>query len=183
MKKLLWGFGIFVGVLFILNITGFCFRQGKYISKEHYSPRKDYIINYLAEHGMAKKIYDDPDDNRQYRYDEDDIESITQKVNIFFKENPQNMRINRYQIFDTSEAYSSYLVYFFSPNEIEIINKYAQDENHFNKFKRKIVGISYWQSYSSCGHPTFGMQDDIYEGDKDDLKFNPYRKHKISKEQ
>lgn len=182
MKTLLWGFGIFVGVVFILNITGFCFGQGRYISEEYYPPRKDYIINYLAKQGMAKNIYDNTD-SRQYEYDKNDIENITQKVNMFFKENPKNIRIKRYRIFDTSEAYFSYIVYFFSPNEIEIINKYAQDENHFYKFKRKIVGISYWQSYSSCGHPTFGMQGDIYEGDKDDLKFNPYRKHKISKEQ
>ena len=42
------------------------------------------------------------------------------------------------------------------------VNAYESGKQKFNK---KIIGISYWQSYSACGHPTFGMQDDIYEND------------------
>jgi hypothetical protein len=174
------GWLILVGIFLIpimilvgLNFAGFCFQKMKFISTDEQIVRIDAIVSYLAEQGMAQRL--DTKDSSEPVFNSNDINKITKSVYAFFKNNPNNTVIKRYKILDTSEAYSSYTVYFFTSEEFEHINKKLVNSNNSLTNTKAIVGISYWQSYSSCGHPTFGMQNVIYEGDEDDLKFNPYK--------
>ncbi|MDD5159593.1 MAG: hypothetical protein PHI47_06045 [Sulfuricurvum sp.] len=153
---------------FLLSFTGFCFERMQYISqKDMYLHPMSRIVSELAEHGLAKKKFVETQSGRGYDYDDTDIQKIAQNVDDFLKKHPENIHINHNYSFDQSETYDVLVTYLFSEDEIDQINAYIT-ENGKKEYNKKIIGISYWQSYSACGHPTNGMKDYIYE---DVLKF------------
>ena len=165
-KKSVWLIGLFLIPLFVLlslNVMGFCFQKMKFVSKnEIYFPIHQLVIG-IAEMGMAKKIFVNTESGTKYNYDKDDIEKISLHVDSFFKQYPESIRINRHYSLNQSEAYDVSVTYLFSKEEINQVNSFVKENGH-KQFSKKIIGVTYWQSYSVCGHPTFGMQDYIYEG-------------------
>lgn len=54
---------------------------------------------------------------------------------------------------DRSETYLVILTYYYSPEERPLLAQQGKN----------IVGIAYHQSYSACGHPTFGWHETLWE--------------------
>lgn len=181
------------GIVFILLIIGsftylmvmpydpyYCEKEKRALTeKEIPVPMYDIIRGIAETHGFSKKTIKVIDENSsETTYDEKDMRDITNKVKKYFQNHPENITKSHYKetFLDRSEAYSVNLYYFYSPDEIIKVNNYVQ-KNWRYKSEKKIVGISYWQSYSACGDSSFGMQDEIFENDVVDQKYNPYRKN------
>lgn len=147
---------------FFLTVTGFCFEEMRYLSKYEINIPTDQIVHRIAEYGLAKKKFVETQSGAGYDYDDADMKKISQNVDNFLKKHPEHIKISRNYSIDGSEAYEASVSYIFTDKELMQVNAYESGKQKFNK---KIIGISYWQSYSACGHPTFGMQDDIYEND------------------
>jgi len=90
------------------------------------------------------------------------------ELESFFRNHPKNISANDYHFLSFGERYYTYMVYFYPPSKI-VKSK--------DLFAKEIVGLSLWQSYSICGHPTYAMEEKIYRNDDVDKKFNPYRKN------
>lgn len=159
-------------VTLYLSFTGFCFEKMKYLSEKDIHVPTYEIVQGIAEKGLAKQKFVETESGGGYDYDDVDIENIAQNVDDFLEKHPENIHINHNYSFDQSKTYDVSATYLFSENEMDQINAYVT-ENGKKEFNKKIIGISYWQSYSACGHPTNGMQDYVYE---DVLKFDKKNK-------
>lgn len=142
---------------------GFCFQKMKFISESEINLPIHQLVIGVAEMGMAKKIFVDTESGTKYDYDKSDIEKISLHIDGFLKQYPESIRINRNYSLNQSETYAVSITYLFSKEEINQVNSFMK-KNEQKQFSKKILGIKYWQSYSACGHPTFGMQDYVYEG-------------------
>jgi hypothetical protein len=145
-----------------LSYTGFCFEKMRYLSEKDIQVPVDEIIRGIAVNGLAKQKFVETPNGGGYDYDDTDIKKIEQNVDDFLKKHPENIRINHNYSFDQSETYDVSVTYLFSEDEMDQVNAYVT-ENGKKEFNKKIIGISYWQSYSACGHPTNGMQDYVYD--------------------
>jgi hypothetical protein len=179
-KKWLIGILIIPWIILIsLYYLGFCFDKMKFFSKEENIVRVDMIVMYLAEHGMAKKKFVNSQNVTAYNYDEADMKRIFQNVDHFLKKHPEYVQINRNYSLNPSEVYNSSVSYLLTPEEVRQVN--MNQINPQSEFNRKIIGISYWQSYSACGHPTFGAQDYIYESTADLQPINNFNNKRETK--
>jgi hypothetical protein len=145
-----------------LSYTGFCFEKMQYLSEKDIQVPVYEVVQGIAENGLAKQKFVETPNGGGYDYDDSDIKKIEQNVDDFLKKHPENIRINHNYSFDQSETYDAFVSYIFTEEEAKQINAHVQKKGGWQSVG-KIIGISYWQSYSACGHPTFGMQDYIYD--------------------
>lgn len=167
-------------ITLFLSYTGFCFEKMRYLSQNdiHRFPMSR-IVSEIAEDGLAKKKFVETQSGGGYDYDDTDIKKIAQNVDDFLKKHPENIHINHNYSFDQSETYDVAVTYLFSEDEMDQINAYVT-ENGKQQFNKKIIGISYWQSYSACLDSTGGTPDYIYESVVD-RQLTPNIKNKMEK--
>lgn len=165
---LLLGVGSIGGLVYFSYDPYYCSKKNRALKENEIPiPINDLIYSIASTHGLAKKIVVMNHGYDETVFDKKDIQNISSNVSKYFQKHPEYIYKGHYKkdFLDRSEVYSVTLIYFYSDDEIDKVNNYLQ-QHWGNRPKKKIIGTSYWQSYSACGSPTFGMQDDIYDGDE-----------------
>lgn len=181
-------------ILLLIGIGGiyswydpyYCYKKDKKYTDADFKNGLDNhsISSQLLMYGLVREYIHVLDENSSTTdYNEDDMKKLEAQVDEFYKKYPNNKRGGVYKD-ETDPAFYAFrsYQYFFMPQDIDKINDHIKKRGWGNRPMKRIVGYGYTQYYGPCGHDTFGMGDEIYEGDKSDLDDNPYKKQTINKE-
>jgi len=105
---------------------------------------------------------------------------IRKEVEEYFQKNPKHLGADNYfsNIFHAGERFSTTLTYFLPPSKVVKAKEPLHANNNLINVivDRPVVGVQIWHSYGVCGHPVYGMTDNIYKGDALEKKYSPYYK-------
>lgn len=156
-------------IALFLSYTGFCFGKMRYVQNQEFINR---TVDRVVDGIVREHIHGNIDMNMQSISKEDGRQYFN-KIKNFITKYPNCGYVDRDSLYTGDGSIYTYVVYFYSPQEIEKIN-----QSLHNSRQKSIVGYSYYAYYSPCGHFNGGEGGEILQGDEEDVKYNPYRKNK-----